>query len=68
MIDSAWAWASANGHIRTNSIHGEQEARLVIKDTFELQDETGAEIEMEGGMEIEDSCWRSIAQSYPYTS
>ena len=55
MIESAFAWASANGLVRVNPVHGEEEARLILSDTFEVTDETGSMIEMEGNMEVEDN-------------
>ena len=54
MIEAAWSWAGANGQLRINPIHKEEEARLILSETFELQDETGCLINMEGNFEAED--------------
>ena len=54
MIDAAWSWAASHGLLRTNEIHKEQEAKLILSDSFELQDETGQEIALNGTIEAED--------------
>ena len=53
MITAAWTWASANGRLRRNPIHQEEEALLVLSESFQLLDETGSEINMSGTMEVE---------------
>ncbi|CAE6962672.1 unnamed protein product, partial [Symbiodinium sp. CCMP2456] len=53
MIAAAWQWASANGNLRVNEVHKEEEARLVLSDNFELLDECGQEIAMTGNIEME---------------
>ena len=54
MINNAFDWARENGHLRTNHIHREEEAQLVLSDTFELMDETGSSMDLSGGMEMQD--------------
>ncbi|CAE7455056.1 unnamed protein product, partial [Symbiodinium necroappetens] len=54
MIDTAFKWASTHGLNRVNPVHGEEEARLVLNDTFQLCDETGQAMEFTGNMEVED--------------
>ena len=54
MIDSAFKWAASHGLTRINPIHSEEEARLVLSETFELCDETGQTMEFSGTMEVED--------------
>ncbi|CAE7599833.1 unnamed protein product, partial [Symbiodinium sp. KB8] len=53
MIAAAWQWASAHGNLRVNEVHKEEEARLVLSDSFELLDESGQEITMSGTLEME---------------
>eukprot|EP00438_Fugacium_kawagutii_P035911 Skav206068 [mRNA] locus=scaffold288:586129:593113:- [translate_table: standard] len=40
MIDKAWEWAKNQGpsKFRTNAIHGEEEVRIILSDTFEHED------------------------------
>ena len=54
MIDSAFKWAASHGLTRINPTHSEEEARLVLSETFELCDETGQTMEFSGTMEVED--------------
>ena len=56
MINAGFAWATANGLVRKNPVHQEEEAKLVISETFELQDQTGTEISLSGNFEVEDPC------------
>ena len=55
MVTAAWEWAKSQGFLRTNPIHKEEEARLVLNDTFEVSNETGSETTMAGTLEVEDS-------------
>ena len=55
MIATAWEWARTRGLIRTNPIHGEEEAKLVLTEVFEVNSETGNETSMTGTIEAEDS-------------
>ena len=43
MVDSAFEWAASKGLVRTSEIHGEQEAKLVLGDTFSFKEEEGEE-------------------------
>ena len=54
MIAAAWSWAAKTGNLRKNPVHGEEEARLVLADKFEAQDNTSQEIELSGQMDAED--------------
>ena len=62
MVAAAWEYARARNLLRLNPIHQEEEAKLVIQDTFEASSETGAETSMAGTVEMEDTklvamCW-----------
>ncbi|CAE7264460.1 unnamed protein product, partial [Symbiodinium pilosum] len=54
MITAAWQYAAAHNLLRVNKIHKEEEARLVLNETFQMIDETGSQITMEGSFEVED--------------
>lgn len=54
MINSAWEWARSRNLLRVNPIHKEEEAKLVINDSFELCTETGSEVDMSGNIEAQD--------------
>ena len=56
MVETAWKWAAKTGNLRKNEIHGEEEARLCLSDTFALLDEEGQEITISGLMEVDVSC------------
>ncbi|CAE7499386.1 unnamed protein product, partial [Symbiodinium sp. CCMP2456] len=53
MINSAWEWARSRNLLRVNPIHKEEEAKLVINDSFELCTETGSEVDMSGNIEAQ---------------
>ena len=38
MLDKAWAWGKQTQNIRVNPIHGEDEVKLVLSDTFEASE------------------------------
>ena len=41
MADKSFAWAKARGLVRDNTVHGEEEARLVLEDSFANNNEKG---------------------------
>ena len=56
MIQNAWEWADQKaGRKRRNEIHGEEEIRFVLHETFEFLDEEGEQALQEGSFDIEDS-------------
>ena len=55
MIEAAWKWAAKTSNLRKNEIHGEEEARLCLSDEFQLLDEEGQEICMQGALELDDA-------------
>ena len=54
MIDSSFAHARSMGLVRTNKVHKEEEARLVLDDTFNNMDETGSSQHLSGSAAVED--------------
>ena len=55
MIDNAFAWAEKNGLTRKNVQHGEQEAKLVLSDDFEIKLTEGESTHQQQSFEIEDT-------------
>jgi len=55
MIDRSFDWATKNGLVRTNHQHGEQEARLILTDDFEVRDEQGESTQQEMAFTAEDT-------------
>ena len=41
MVEKSWRWATARGRIRTNEMHGVEEAKLVLEENFAENTETG---------------------------
>ena len=41
MADKSFAWAKARGLVRDNTVHGEEEAKLVLEDSFANNNEKG---------------------------
>ena len=61
MIQNAWNWADQQaGRKRRNPVHGEEEIRFVLNDTFEWMEEEGEEMCQEGGIEMEDPTYKTI--------
>lgn len=57
MADNAFNWASPRGLVRTNEVHGEEEAKLVLKNGFLITEEQGQREEGTSVMEVE-ALWR----------
>ena len=56
MITNAWAWADLKpGRKRVNEVHGEEEIRFILNDTFEFLEESGDETMQSGAWDMEDS-------------
>ena len=61
MVEKAFAWADSNKKIRVNQMHGEQEAFLVLSDSFAFTSSDIEESTQEGNIEVEDlGSWNSI--------
>jgi hypothetical protein len=54
MTDTAWAWAAKHNQLRTNPIHGEEEAKLVLEDGFSYDEVEGERTEQRVTMDVED--------------
>ena len=69
MIDKSFAWAAARGKTRRNSVHGEEEAKLVLEDWFDSKDQHGQRTAATGRAEVEDM-WSCVCEffttSYAY--
>ena len=55
MADNAFIWASNNKLTRKNEVHGEEEARLVLKDSFSWSKTEGERNEERTSIEVEDA-------------
>ncbi|CAE7331084.1 CML24 [Symbiodinium necroappetens] len=65
MVEKAWQWAHKNNCLRKNEIHGEEEALLVLSDSYELLDQEGQELSMAGTIEMEDDSGFLLADELP---
>ena len=54
MIENSWKWAASRNLLRKNGVHGEEEAKLVISETFDSRNENGELMEWSGEAECED--------------
>ena len=55
MIANAWGWADMKpGRKRRNPIHGEEEIKLILNDTFEFLDEEADSMMQQGHFDVED--------------
>ena len=52
-MDSAFEWAAKNNLLRTSPIHGEDEAKLVLGDSFAMKVEEGEESSKQVNMTCE---------------
>ncbi|CAK9078897.1 Uncharacterized protein SCF082_LOCUS37667 [Durusdinium trenchii] len=55
MIEKSFSWAKARGLTRDNPVHGEEEARLVLEDGFQHDDERGEMRHLKGEGHLEDA-------------
>lgn len=55
MVQAAWTWAANTQNIRRSCVHGEEEARLVLTDSFEANDVTSHETSMQGAIEMQET-------------
>ncbi len=56
MCDQSFAWAKAHpGHFRVNAIHGAEEAKLVISETFNVNNQSGSEMKSSFGFKADDT-------------
>ena len=53
MIEKSFAWAEKRGLVRTNTVHGELEARLVLEDFFSQAVEDGESMKFKSQGTIE---------------
>ena len=60
-METAWKWSAKTNNLRKNEIHGEEEARILLSESFTLLDEEGHEISMSGSMEVDASCRLYVA-------
>ena len=56
MVSKAWEWAKNHGPTkhRVNAIHGEEEIRIILSDTFEHEELGIEENTRTGTMEVEE--------------
>ena len=54
MVTKAIQWAQKTGNIRVNEVHGEQEIRLILNETFVHKELREEETTREGSIAVED--------------
>ena len=54
MIERAWNWAKAKGKVRTNDVHGEEEIKIILSETFDINSAEIEEAERSGTIEVKD--------------
>ena len=63
MVESSWRWAASRNLIRKNPVHGEEEAKLVLEESFEAKNQTGEMMNMTGSAECEDMGFKNYYTS-----
>ena len=59
MADNAFEWAKQRpGCWRVNPVHKEEEARVVLSETFLFKNQVGSGMETEGSFQTEDTWWK----------
>lgn len=53
MVDKTVLWAQKTGNIRSNEVHGEDEMRLILNETFLHKEVSQEETNREGSIEVE---------------
>ena len=58
MIDKAWEWAKkqlpAGSRFRTNAVHGAEEIKVVLSDSFELENLDREETTRSGTIDVQE--------------
>ena len=54
MADNSFEWAAARGLVRKNAVHDEDEARLVLEESFGAHNERGESHSVTGNGECEE--------------
>ena len=54
MCDNAFEWARQKGRLRTNEIHGAEEADLPFLEKWEKTKESGSKVSFTSGFTMED--------------
>ena len=54
MIDNSKKWAMARNLLRTNQVHGEEEWRIPVDETYTHTSKRGQSTRMRGNMQLED--------------
>ena len=68
MISNAWAWSDQQaGRKRKNEVHGEEEIRIVLNDTFEFIDEEAEQLMQQGAFDMEDCFYIQAKLPQPNT-
>ena len=57
MADNSFSWASKRGLVRTNEVHGMEEAKLVLEEFFENDEEMGSKTRFTAEEAVEDCCF-----------
>ena len=60
MFEKSCQWAKARGLVRTNPVHGEKEAKLILEGFFKNTNEGGEVQQIQGQAEVEDPIASSI--------
>jgi len=55
MADNAFKWAKAKGLWRTNECHGEEEAKLILQESFNVNKQQGNEMGSHGSFAVDVS-------------
>ena len=59
MIAKAWQWAKAQGKLRVNEVHGEEEIYNVANETFDVTTNETEEAEQSGAIEVQERTRRT---------
>ena len=54
MADNAFEWATKHSLVRVNPMHQEQEARLVLEDSFSFSTTEGETVDQSTSLQVED--------------
>ena len=55
MVANAWKWADQqSGRKRVSEVHGEEEIRVILQDSFDFVEEEGDTTKQQGTFDLED--------------
>ena len=61
MIEKTWAWGLQNKRLRQHPIHGEEEVRMVLTETFAFENKNEEQTTRSGTFEVQAGLYKKAS-------